>query len=545
MSVSHLVSVYGQPTPQTEPIMGREDDMKLNSAGGYVFPVDDWTQLNRFLILGSEGGSYYADERKLTRENAKVVDRVLKKDPARAIQCIAEISEEGRSHKNDTCTFAFAMAIVAAKQNKDLWPYLRQNLRKVIRTASHLFMLMVFVSSMRGQTGRGFRSLIGSWYAADAKEVAFQIVKYRMRNGWSHQDVFNLAHPKPATQDHQDLFQWIITGVKPRPSDAHTLWSEPLKIVEGFCALQDATSPLKVAELLEKYKSLSWEMIPNELRSDVIWREITRRMPVNALIRQLSNLTRRKILADMGDMTSEVVTKLTNPDAKWWKVHPLQVLTAHKSYSRGSSNGNRYGRDVTWTPVGEIVDALDNAFQLSFRGLRQIDSRLYIAVDVSGSMKMHNLGGMEEMTPCEASAAMAMVLSRIAPRSIVRAFNTQMTDLPIKGESLRSVVSTMSEAWLGGGTDCALPMLDAAERNIPVDCFVILTDGETWHGNIHASEALKMYRKKTGINARCIMASMVSNAFSIADPDDAGMLDIVGFDATCGPVIADFAEKGM
>ena len=33
-------------------------------------PVDDMTRLQRFLILGSEGGSYYADERKLTLENA-------------------------------------------------------------------------------------------------------------------------------------------------------------------------------------------------------------------------------------------------------------------------------------------------------------------------------------------------------------------------------------------------------------------------------------------------------------------------------------------
>jgi len=38
-----------------------------NSAGGYAFPVDDWTRLDRFLILGSEGGSYYAGERELTR----------------------------------------------------------------------------------------------------------------------------------------------------------------------------------------------------------------------------------------------------------------------------------------------------------------------------------------------------------------------------------------------------------------------------------------------------------------------------------------------
>jgi 60 kDa SS-A/Ro ribonucleoprotein len=34
---------------------------------------------------------------------------------------------------------------------------------------------------------------------------------------------------------------------------------------------------------------------------------------------------------------------------------------------------------------------------------------------------------------------------------------------------------------------------------------------------------------------------MASNGFSIADPADAGMLDVVGFDAAVPQVIADFA----
>ena len=37
--------------------------------------MDDMTRLQRFLILGSEGGSYYASERKLTLENAAAVKR--------------------------------------------------------------------------------------------------------------------------------------------------------------------------------------------------------------------------------------------------------------------------------------------------------------------------------------------------------------------------------------------------------------------------------------------------------------------------------------
>ena len=46
-------------TPQALPIPGAV----ANSAGGHAVPVDDWARLDRFLILGSEGGSDYAGER--------------------------------------------------------------------------------------------------------------------------------------------------------------------------------------------------------------------------------------------------------------------------------------------------------------------------------------------------------------------------------------------------------------------------------------------------------------------------------------------------
>jgi 60 kDa SS-A/Ro ribonucleoprotein len=34
----------------------------LNNAGGYTFTVDKFKALERFLILGAEGGTYYCSE---------------------------------------------------------------------------------------------------------------------------------------------------------------------------------------------------------------------------------------------------------------------------------------------------------------------------------------------------------------------------------------------------------------------------------------------------------------------------------------------------
>lgn len=76
-----------------------------------------------------------------------------------------------------------------------------------------------------------------------------------------------------------------------------------------------------------------------------------------------------------------------------------------------------------------------------------------------------------------------------------------------------------------------------------IDVFVVYTDSETWFGKIHPTEALKQYREKMNIpNAKLIVVGMQSNGFTIADPNDKGMLDVVGFDSAAPQVMSLFAE---
>jgi len=70
-------------TAQSDPIRG--SDQVANSAGGHAWAVDDWSRLRRFLILGVDGGSYYATEHQLVKENADAVLRCLAVDGARTV----------------------------------------------------------------------------------------------------------------------------------------------------------------------------------------------------------------------------------------------------------------------------------------------------------------------------------------------------------------------------------------------------------------------------------------------------------------------------
>lgn len=78
------------------------------------------------------------------------------------------------------------------------------------------------------------------------------------------------------------------------------------------------------------------------------------------------------------------------------------------------------------------------------------------------------------------------------------------------------------------GTDCALAVAVALKKKREVDAFVVYTDNETWAGDIHPAPARRAYRERMGIAAKLVVLPMASNGFSIADPDDAGMLDVVG-----------------
>jgi 60 kDa SS-A/Ro ribonucleoprotein len=168
-----------------------------------------------------------------------------------------------------------------------------------------------------------------------------------------------------------------------------------------------------------------------------------------------------------------------------------------------------------------------------------------LALDVSSSMTWEGCGGMPSVTPRVGSAAMAMVTMRTESDYLVTGFTTGLEVLDLSPKMRLDDVCDRLENLNFGGTDCSLPMKYALENDLQFDAFVVYTDSETWAGNIHPVEALREYREKTGIPAKLIVVGMEANDFTIADPDDAGMLDVVGFDTTTPSVMSDFIREDL
>lgn len=516
-------------TPQSEPIPGSAQ--VPNSAGGHAWAVDDWTRLNRFLILGSEGGTYYATQPALTRENAQGIVRCIGLDGPRTVAQIVAVSVAGRAPKNDPAIFALAMC--AGLGDEKTRRAALDALPEVCRIGTHLFNFATYVEQFRGW-GRGLRRAVGAWYQReDVDALAYQAVKYRQRNGWTHRDLLRLGHVVPPSEAHGDLFAWITHGtVKATLPDA----------VIAYVAAQKATGPEQIASLIETYGgALPREAIPSEHLSRNVWDALlSQGMPMTALLRNLATMTRCGLLKPMSEASRLVVEQLGDGERlRKARVHPLSVLVAMMTYAQG--HGER-DPSKTWDPVPAVIDALDSAFYASFGNVEPTGKRTMLALDVSGSMGFAPpIAGMPGITPRVGSAAMALVTAATEPNHIVTAFTTGLTQLNVSARQRLDDVTRSISNLPFGGTDCSLPMRAALASEMDIDTFIVYTDSETWAGPVHPPQALREYREKTGIPAKLVVVGMVSNGFTIADPDDAGMLDVVGFDTATPQVISQFS----
>ncbi len=521
-------------TPQSLPIPG--SGQVANSAGGFAWAVDDWKRLDRFLVLGAEGGTYYIGEQKLTRENAEAVARCIEADGPRVVARIAEVSDAGRAPKNDPAIFSLALCTAvgdAATRRAAL-----DALPRVCRIGTHLFHFAEYVDGMRGW-GRGLRSAVADWYnAMPAEKLAYQAVKYQARDGWSHRDLLRLSHPVPADAAHRGVYRWATQGWPEVEADARA--DEALALVAAFERAKEAQSAKEIVALTREQR-LPREAIPTQwLTEACVWEALLEEMPFTAMIRNLATMTRVGLIAPGSAAAQKVVAHLGDAgQLRKARVHPIAVLSALKTYAAG--HGAR-GQN-TWQPVAQIVDALDRAFYASFGNVTPTGKSWVLGLDVSSSMTCGTIAGVPGLTPRVGCAAMALITAATEPNHTMTAFSTTLIPLDISPrQRLDDVVKRMDNIPFGG-TDCALPMLWAMKNRVAADVFVVLTDSETWHGSIHPPQALRQYRERMGIPAKLIVVGMVSNGFSIADPSDAGMLDVVGFDTATPQIMSDFATE--
>ena len=316
-------------TLQTQPQPGR-DQVRADS-GGYVYPLDRWARVDRFLILGSEGGTYYASEARLTKENAVNLIEAIREDGQRVVARVIALSVSGRAPKVQPAIFALA---ACAGLGDELTRHyaLGEGLRRVCRTGSHLLMFCSYIEQFRGW-GRGLRKALRVWYESwPVRDLAYQALKYQNREGFTHRDVFRLAHPLATDAERAALYAWIGKGDVPNAEF-------------GSLALLRAHSAAKVSEdadaatcaELVRTSGLPREALPSTwLKEPRVWEALLPGLPATALIRNLATLTRVGLLTPKGEATATVIARITDRTAlRKARIHPIALLAALTTYASG------------------------------------------------------------------------------------------------------------------------------------------------------------------------------------------------------------------
>lgn len=539
---------------QTEPVT---PEQVPNAAGGYTFATTDLQRLQRFLVLGTTGGTYYATEQALTKDTGGVVLDLCRTQGRLVVDTVLDISTGGRALRQNPGLFALA-AVSALAEDEDARMAAFAAVSAVARTKSTLSQWLAY-RLMFGGKGPATERTVRNWLQnRDVADLAYQFVKYRERAGWTTRDLLMLGRPpggQPGT-DRWGLYRWAAghgdVPLGDYPALAQVAAWERVKGGGDVGAVLEAIAD----------PGLPHEAIPQEMRANpLVWEALLThdRLPITALLRNLASMTRAGVFRPMTAWSTLVAQRLTDGDRlRRGRVHPMAILLALRTYASGVGERGT----STWVPDPVIVAALDRAYYQAFAYVEPSGLRYLLGLDVSGSMESSYVAGTR-MTCREASAAIAMSILAVEEPANVHTlgfspgaghqapqrwgysvgWNTSsVTSLPLHS-GMRLTEAVQAVAGLPfSRTDCSLPMQWALQHQVPVDVFVVVTDNETWHGSMHPHEALRHYRAGMGIDAAMVVVSLTATGNTIADPSDPRQLDIAGLDANVPRILADFGR---
>lgn len=547
-----LASVSITATPQSQPIPGRAGQVQ-NAAGGYVFAKDLWAQLEDFLILGTTGGTYYSSADELTSSNVDLLIAAIATDGTRVVGLVTEIATARPVRAPKPRPYLFALAAAAANGDPATVQAVKHAFPKVVRTTDHLAMFFGYWKNLAGKPsprgtepviGRAMRTALSSWFNADedVHPVAFKALKARQRatpagEPMALRDVIRIAHPAGRSDAHRALIGWLAGKVS--DDEARRV----LPDVDDFLVAQAVTTAAEAIAVIRE-RRVPWEFLPSGVLKDAaVWAELTGTIGLTALIRNLARMTRLGALGPFpAPAMQRVVTRLTDPEAiRRARIHPMDAYLALKAYGSGRSQPDWRKPAETWQPVAEVRDALEVAYDLAFAGAEPSGKRILVAVDSSGSMSGWSTvvsGGSPLGSAYEVANTVAVMLARIERN--VHVIDVDTAVHPSKVTPRTNVRELAGWRACGGGTDLSLPFAWAGKKRLPVDGFVVITDGETWAGKVHPSQALEAYRRTVNPAARVIVVSMTATGRTIGDPVDPGVLNVAGLDGALPKLIAGY-----
>ena len=571
----------------------------------FVFKLSLKDYMLRLLILGSSENKYDSRNKGLSSENIEYIKSQIKTGHGEEIcNIVRDVYKENRAPKQDATMTVIALLCRAEDVHiRKMGLQLLEN----FKTISHLYSWKKSHASIEshvtGQKSKGFgravKRQINDWilsYSGKPDDLAYQITKYMAREGWSFKNILQCTHVTTGTGDDRVFEE--KESIKLNHKRKHKVnknTSPPTELdlvlryaVNGYEAMEKLATPNllttkvyqyltgihsamkmwqdekgQLIELIYTHKLTreqipTWGLADTEVLSALLLNKNKTRltMPLTALLRNLGNLTAHRAIYEFNAIQL-VIKHLLHPDTiKFSKIHPVSVLTAWFTYRSGS--GNR-GHN-SWNPDNKLVKTLEEMFYLSFKNVEPTGKRICFLIDCSGSMSSPSL--CEGVTCAESAALLSMIFARsetsseTSPDHSFYLFtskdsnrcspgNTGLTDVShiIDADADLNKVLNACQRSDWGSTDISMGILEALKYKRKYDAFVVITDNDVNSG-IKPSEAMKQYRSGMKMpNTKLVVVATQGTDYTIADPNDPMMLDMVGFDSHGPKILQDFIRS--
>ena len=415
----------------------------VNEAGGSAYDMTAEQALAQYCMTGCLSGTYYASAE---QQLDKILDLVGFCDVSYLAKLAILCREKG--YMKDTPALLCAiLAGIDPMLLKRVFPRVIDNGR----------MLRNFVQIIRsGVVGRKSfgtapKNLILNWLSSRTDDAVFRA---SVGQSPSLADIIKMVHPKPSTEQRRALYGYIIG----KDYDAEQL--PPLvQQFERFKRGRDAEQP-----------DVPFQMLTSLDLGAVGWKEIARHAKWQMTRMNLNTFKRHGVFDDR-KLTNMIADRLRDPEnVRAARALPYQLLMAYKAAS-----------DV---PV-VVREALQDAMEIATENVPAFEGQVYVAVDVSGSMKWtpitgHRSGATSAVRAVDVAALFASCILRVNRTAVVLPFDTVVHSHDINPRDTVMTNADRLARFGGGGTDCSQPLKHMNACQDTGDLIIYVSDNQSW-----------------------------------------------------------------
>jgi 60 kDa SS-A/Ro ribonucleoprotein len=479
-----------------------------NEAGGVAYALSPKAALAQYAATGCMNRTFYATADEQMKAVLALAQTV---EPAFVAKTAIYAREQG--YMKDMPSLLCA---VLASRDREL---LKATFPRVMDNGR---MVRNFVQIIRsGVTGRKSlgtvpKRLVRDWIAARPDE---QLFADSVGQTPSLADVIRMVHPQPGKPEREALYGYLIG----QPHKAELL----PELVRAFEAYKAGT--IKVVP------KVPFQMLTALSLGKADWIEIARNAPWTMTRMNLNTFARHGVFEKNG-CVEMIANRLADPElVRKARVFPYQLMAAYMS-----------ARDDV--PVA-VRDALQDAMEIATENVPQVEGRVFVFPDVSGSMQSpvtgHRGSATTKVRCIDVAALVAATIMRRNPQAQVLPFGTDVCSVRINARDSIMTNATKLAAINGGGTNCSAPLKELNRRGESADLIVYVSDNESWmdrtggRGTATMQEWVKFKVKNPSARLVCIDIQPYVTT-QAAESED--ILNVGGFSDQVFNLVARFAE---